>query len=139
MRWPSSLHLSACLHTVFCTGLWVHTYAPLCAPPACPHTVDVQVICTCVSAYSMCVSGARVVTHSDCEPRPLAGEACGSGRSLQGSEAALQLGSAPLVVAGLSPCHTEEVFRRTPYWEASSVKTGQCHYVLLLAAMFAPQ
>lgn len=92
---------------------------------------------------SMCVSGAWVVTHSDCEPRPLAGKAVGLAGLSRASKAALQLSllsSAPLVVAGPSPCHSEEVFKRTPYWEASSVKTGQCHNVLLLAVMFiAPQ
>ena len=102
--------------------------------PACLHTVKSYLyVCVCIS---MCVSGAWAVTHSDCEPRPLAGKAVG----LAGLSRALkQLSSAPLVAAGPAPCHTEEVLKRTPYWEASNVKTGQCHHVLLLAAMLAPQ
>lgn len=53
----------------------------------------------------MCASGAWVVTHSDCEPRPPAGRAA----ALAGLSRALKLSSVPLVVTGPSPCHTEEV------------------------------
>ena len=62
-------------------------------------------------------------------------ESCGSGRSQQGSEA--QLGSA----GGYRPESMSHWrgFLEISYWEASRVKTVQCHHVLLLAAMWTPQ
>lgn len=124
-----------------CCIIVVHIYSLICPTCAC---ACMPTYWMCVSALAcvclcVCVSGAWAVTHSDCEPRPPGRETCVPGRSQQGSKAAQQLSSAPLVVAGPSPCHSEEVFTRTPYWEASSVKTGQCHHVLLLATMLAPQ
>lgn len=78
----SILYFFSCLRV--CIGLWLYTHAPLCVPhmcaPVCIHRV---LYCTCFSyphvrfRFSMCVSGAWVVTHSDCELRPLAGEAVG--------------------------------------------------------------
>lgn len=104
-----------------------------------PHTYTLKPlpVCVCISGLAACVSAARVVTHSDCEPRLLAGEAGG----LEGlGEAQKQLGEAsPPPVAAQTPCHNREAIKRNaspggpPAW-----KTGQCHRVLLLAAIFAP-
>lgn len=81
---------------------------------------------------SVCVSKAWVVTHFDWELRPLAGRACGPGRSQQGSKPLCS--SAPLAVVGPCPCHAEEVFTRTPYWEASSMKNRTISLCLIVGS-----
>lgn len=134
--------LSVCVWV--CWFIVVHIlYTPLCFTYA---YVCIPTYCTCWSYLYVCFCINVCVRSTGCNSLRLRAEApgresCGSGRSQQGSKAALQLSlallsSAPLVVAGPSPCHTEEVLKRTPYWETSSVKTGQCHHVLLLAATF---
>ena len=106
-----------------------------CMPTYCTH-LSYLLVCFCIIVCVRVLGSNSRWLRAEAPGR----ESCWSGRSQQGSKATLQLSFARLVVAGLSPWHTEEVFKRTPYWEASSVKTGQCHHVLLLAATFiAPQ